>query len=448
MIQYTHTGAAGNGHYPEAQLTRGSTALILPRIAGTTIRRTDMDMRPFGATLASFWRENRLAVLVGFAGIVLSLYLHLQVWSSPLTESPENWNARMNAHLTWHPFEIRYFQTYATIALAKLTGFSLKTAFYSIQYALAFVLSLLFFRFLRRLEFTRGWSTVGVALLVTSLPVVGAHFEPIHTWDDFWVYIFTLLTIWSVLDRRWPLAAFWFTLGCFAREQTLFFFPILLLAAWWDRRTVSRSTQILCLVTPIVIYGGFYALVYEPPGPDRWRYYHYSLENAARIADSVTSLINGFGFMWVAAVVGGVTFSARTRSRTENLLLWGAILSVPWTTFFAIFFTLVRETRILFPPFLFVVPLALIALKEILGGLKQGESQRYHIGFLAITVALAVLFGFAANWFWPKMDYIPSAEYRRLWAGVQIGLSVAFMIGLVHARWGNRRLVQNKAAPV
>ena len=150
------------------------------------------------------------------------------------------------------------------------------------------------------------------------------------------------------------------------------------------------------------------------------------------------SLIDGFGFMWVAGFVGLVMLARRRRTRAESLLLWGTILAVPWTTFFTTFFTLVRETRILFPPFIFVIPLAMVGLKPIWEAIRPIGSRRFWVAAV-ITLVVAAAFRETSLWFWPELDYGSSGNFRRYYAGTSIGLAVAYLIGLGYSKFFPRQ---------
>ena len=394
-----------------------------------------------------WWREYRTAIFISLFGVAASLYLHLYFDWSPLRLGADGWEARMNAHLTWYPFKIRLLQTYSTIALSELAGISVRLAYYLVQYTLAFVLGLLFFRYLRRLNFNRARAAFGLLLLVTSASILGAHFEPIHTWDDFWVYIFLVLAFGAIVERRWLLVGVAFTLGCFAREQTLFFYPLLMLAAWQDRHTVRKSLLLVSLLIPVVVFGAYYASVWEHPDPVRWSYYVYSFENPARTADSIISLIDGFGFLWIVAAFGFVRLARQKRDRTQSLIFWSALYAVPITTAFATLYTLIRETRILFPPFLFVIPLAVWEIEALIPVWQQMTRRKKTMAVVAV-VALVILGRYAADWFWPVVDYGGSVGFRRGYAGISLGLAASFLL----ARWYAGRALKmdsppNKTAP-
>jgi hypothetical protein len=118
----------------------------------------------------------------------------------------------------------------------------------------------------------------------------------------------------------------------------------------------------------------------------------------------------------------------------ERLLFWGAVITVPLTTLTATFFTFLRETRILFPPFIFVVPLTLKALMPI----WQYARERWYLGGWAtaigvVTVLIALGISNAEH-IWTVFEYRQSSELRRIFAGVNLGLSATLLLALLHKR--------------
>ena len=124
-------------------------------------------LKEYGATLAI------TASLLGF-----SLWLYLSYEWSPLRLPDKSWKEKLDFHLTWAPFAIRYFQSYSTLALHKLFGWHFRESFFVIQFGLALALGPVMHRYLRRLGFSAGWSLLGVLLTFSAYPIIGAHFEP------------------------------------------------------------------------------------------------------------------------------------------------------------------------------------------------------------------------------------------------------------------------------
>jgi len=368
------------------------------------------------------------------AGILFSLYLHLVVAGSALQFDSETWLKAIHLHKDIYPYNIRPLQTYSTILFHQISGFPLKESFYVIQYLLAFLTGLLFYNYLKKLEFSSNWSLFGVALLMLSLPIAAAFFEPVHTYDDFWMYGFTVLTFIAIISRRWLLSALFFTLGCFAREQMLLFYPVLLMVAWGDRKDTDLSKTILWLLLPLITYGSYYLFMYEPGDPKRWSLINYNFANSTRAADSTISIWNAFGFLWILATVGAIKAWKKRRELIERLCFRGAVIAVPLTLGLGIFFTLVRETRILFPTFVFVIPLGVYAIRDDWSKLPKIRSTWFWTK-VVIMAGLLIFIGIQlANWLWPEFDYGASTDLRRNFAGVNIGLAILYLWFLLQTR--------------
>ncbi len=308
---------------------------------------------------------------------------------------------------------------------------------YVIQYFLALVIGLLFHNFLRKLEFSPSWSLFGVSLLMLSLPIAVAHFEPIHTWDDFWMYGFTILTFTVMLNRRWLLSSLFFTLGCFAREQMFLFYPVLLMVAWDYRKETNWRRMTLAMLLPVVVYGSYYLLMYEPSGHQRWSLITYNFANSARTADSTISVWNAFGFLWIPAIVGAFKTWKLRKNSIGRLCLRSAVIAVPLTLGLGLFFTFVRETRILFPPFIFVIPLAVYAIRDGWSKLPQILSDWFWTKVIIAAGFLIFLGIQLANLLWPEFEYGATTKLRRDFAGANIGLGILYLIFLFQTRRGN-----------
>ena len=379
--------------------------------------------------------DKRYVLAITAAGVIVSLFLHLKATWSPLQLEPEIWVKSIDYHLGQYPFNIRFPQTHLTLVVNQLFGIPLKPAFYMLLYFLTLMLGPLFYNYLKLLDFDRRWSLAGVAALMFSFPILCAHFEPVFTWDDIWMYGFVILTFSALFKSKWLIASLFFTLGCFAREQMILFYPIFFLEGFWNRQKLGVRKLSLVLSVPIIIYGTFTFLTYLTPHSERWSLFFYNFANTGRAADSIVSLWSSFGFLWLLGAAGAVSIFAKRSEPPYRLLFWGTVTALPLTMFLGIFLTYVRETRILFPPFVFVIPLALVALKNLWAKLPADKSKGFWIitacsGALLITAGVLI-----APYLWPEFDYGSSAGLRRDFAGVHIGLSLLLLMGVVVGRF-------------
>jgi hypothetical protein len=303
-------------------------------------------------------------------------------------------------------------------------GLPVRESFYILQFTLAFLLGPLFYRFLRQLKFSLNWSRAGVLILFSAYPIMAAHFEPVHTWDDFWVYIFLVLTFTFITRKRLIYSLAFFTLACFAREQSLLFYPVIVLAVFLFFGEMSMGKKILYLLAPLIIYGTFYVIVYQPPADRRFELIVFNFENALRTRDSIFSFYISFGFVWVASIISLVRLARAKKSRIISLLFWGALITFPLNVPLTFFIATARETRIFFPPFVFLIPLSLISLQWIYEFIRGHFSIRRQIIALIAFHALMLSGVFLAKQIFPYFEYRQCASYCQEWAGINLGITV------------------------
>jgi hypothetical protein len=228
------------------------------------------------------------------------------------------------------------------------------------------------------------------------------------------------------------------TLGCFAREQALVFYPLLLLWAWWGRREISRIRSLVMLAVPVVVYGAYRWIVFEDFEFRRFFHLKFNFETALRVNDTVVSAWIAFGLLWVLAVIGLFKRSLHNRSRSFRLIFWGVVITLPVTVMLTLSSGMARETRIFFPPFLFIIPMSLYALKDLFDRLHPFRAWTGRIAWSAIIVITIALGYQAALALFPHFDYGTNAVFRRQLAGIHIGLVLSVLIAYV-AVWYRER---------
>ncbi len=367
-------------------------------------------------------KEYAKPVVVTLVALVLSFFLHLKWCGTTMSLSEEIWQKMLEFHLTWYPFSIRYFTSYSVLFLQNAFSLPVRESFFMLQFSLAFVLALVFYRYLRVLSFSQQQSTVGVFLLLSSYPILCAHFEPVHTWDDFWSYLFVTMAVTSVIRGKLGAGMVYFTLGCFAREQTLLFYPVLVVAAGWFSKDVSPLRRTLWLLSPLIVYGAFYGALWQNPDPKRFELIRFNFEHSLRTRDTIFSLFISFGFIWLASATALVRAMDANRGKVSRLLFWGALFTGPATVALTLFFTFARETRIFFPPFIFLLPLALVELTSAYSFIKKTKPlgrRMIQIALFGLLMAIGFLLGKLA---FPYFEYRSCGRFAQQWAGLHFGL--------------------------
>ncbi|MCH7946896.1 MAG: hypothetical protein IIC66_03760, partial [candidate division Zixibacteria bacterium] len=170
-----------------------------------------------------------------------------------------------------------------------------------------------------------------------------------------------------------------------------------------------------------------------------------NFENSARTADATVSIVNAFGFVWLLAMAGMVKLSRQARTASQEFCFWGVILLLPINTMMVATFALIRETRLLFVPFLFVIPIALWFGQAMWNSMKTRHSNVRIIFASLLGTALFLIAGvYLAELIWPVFEYQSSTELRRNIAGINIGLALGSVLFWLLSIAGKRKQVPSR----
>jgi hypothetical protein len=372
-------------------------------------------------------QEYVRALVVITVCLLVSLWLQIQVSPSPMTADESTWQLKLDMHLNHYPFSIRPLQSYATLGLHTVTGLPIRESFFSIQFALAVLLGLAFYRLMRQMHFAPGRSLVGLILLMTAYPIIGAHWEPTHTWDDFWAYLFLVFAISACLRRQVIFAAIWFSIAILAREPVIVFYPIVAFLLLSGRPAPNRARLLAGLALPVLFFASMRLFFAQPM--DSWRWPITLMGNfftPLERSDALVSIIISFGFIWLLSAIGLYRILRAGLPDRHSWLVWAGLITVPATLALTLAGALARETRILFPPFLCMIPLSVVAL-ESLAAFWRPRLNRRTGALLATLFVLCIAGGVtAANLvLFPKFHYTTNERVRRPLAGFHLGAIVA-----------------------
>ena len=138
--------------------------------------------------------------------------------------------------------------------LQSLTGLTARHAFFALQYLLLAAVSVLFYRLLRQIKFSYGWSLVVLALFLSAYPVLLGFSEPVHTWDDIWLYVMLILTLSSLIGRKPLMATMTFTIALYAREQTLTLYPLFMASIWLFGDKQKIAVRLAIMAAPAALF--------------------------------------------------------------------------------------------------------------------------------------------------------------------------------------------------
>ncbi|MEW6050808.1 MAG: hypothetical protein AB1644_07070 [Candidatus Zixiibacteriota bacterium] len=184
-------------------------------------------------------------------------------------------------------------------------------------------------------------------------------------------------------------------------------------------------------LTPIAVYGLFLSIVWQTPHPHRWELFAHNIETPLRTVDTIYSVFISFGFIWMVFLLMLVWSAARRLNgftREERFLVLGGLISVLVTVPVGLSWTLAHETRVFFPPFVFLVPLAVKWLQEV----DRRIVQLWPIpALLMLIIACEGLLwpGLKlGNYLFAEFEYRDCRALSRVLGGVHFGLSMAMIL--------------------
>ncbi len=373
--------------------------------------------------MSKFIRLYSFPILITTLFLILSFWLHWKSCGSPLTAPEDYWNSLIELHQYYYPFNIRPLTTDLTVYMTYFFDLPVRESFFIIQFALAFLLGLFFYKYLRVFKFNHKWSCAGVFLLMSAYPILGAHFQPVYTWDDFWMYLFLIISFTKLVEKRFLVSAIFFTAACFAREHAVIFYPVLAFGAFSLRFRVKRSRFLFFLI-PVIVYGIYYLIVRQPY---EW-HVGFNFENNTRSSDTLMSVILAFGFVWAGWLVGIVQSNRKPKSRIDRFLIWSSVFTLIADLLVVLFLGRARETRLLFPPFLFVIPVAMITFHSAIEYLRENFRARDIVMGIIIAVLMCAGWVILIMTIKPYFEFRQCANYAYIWAGIAAGIMTILFI--------------------
>lgn len=353
-----------------------------------------------------------------------SILLHYLNPSTLRIIDEDFWQKILHVHQTAVAFKVRPWTTFITSMLHDYAGLPVKTSFFILQFSLLFISGLVFHRYLQMLSYTRKQAFLGTTIYFLSIPVLMAHFEPVHTWSDFWVYILIPLSFIFVIQKK-----YWWSLPCMilvtmARETSVIFYPLWMLLIYnQSDKQIGKS-----IALPFVAFLGFLGLRFLmfgiTPGDPRLELTS-NFETGLRTSDTLFSLSASLGFVWVAGIAG-ISIIKKNKHAFKNFLIRGAVITVVGYISSTLLLGRARETRLFYPPFIFLIPLTLSYLQTKTDILKQMFSKAHRLRTIISVLVVLVLSLFIS---WQLFD---SFEYRRWADGNRFfwGLNLAMLLFL------------------
>lgn len=375
--------------------------------------------------------EWRSAVLLPLVLTAATIAVH---WFSPskMHLSAAEWDKVYQYHQTLEAFRVRPLTTNLVGAISSVSGATFKTAFISFQFAMFFISCLVFYWYLRQLAFTHRESMAGSGIFHLAVPVFLANFEPIHTWDDFWVYIFVPLSIITLGRRKYLPAAVCMLITILAREINLVLVPV-----WfWLAYLAENRALLRPLATLATVLAAFAAVRFVLTGAstgDRDINLLFNFDGLLRSRDTIFSLLISNGFVWLT----GLWHTKRlwsARQDQERFFSRAALYTTVVYIATGIFFGFARESRYFTVPAIFLVPLTLLFFREyrpVFARLLLMIPRWWH-KVAASVMLLGVCVGLTKLAF-PRFEYRPWHDgnwgFLALHLGVAIFATAAILIG-------------------
>lgn len=421
-----------------------SSALTVPRELQTLSvmeeinSATDNPANP-EATRPQQWLAVLLLILFFIA---LSIIFHTLPCSTPMNGLTDaQWDARVKGHLETYPFFRRLPVTHLVVGLRDLTGLTTRQSFYTLEYLILFIASIFFYRFLRQIKFDFGWSMAGLAVFLASYPVLLGFSEPVHTWDDLWTYA-ALIYCMSALYRGKMIAAILaFTVALYAREQTLTFYPLFIAGVWLFGGRWKVPMRILFLFIPALLFAPFFLPGWSVPAPAQF-IVDINWGSPGKSANSIFSLIMSFGVIWITWLLGIVAFFSDRLFRADlrnRFLLYGSLYAVAVTLLVVTQVGFMRETRLFFVPFIWVIPVSLWWIRKCHHRMLAAHLWVRGLATAVVITSIVLCLPLGATLF-PVLDYRNCPDICQKWTGVHIAFAITVIVAaLLTAPWSRRR---------
>lgn len=371
--------------------------------------------------------------VIGIALLItlLSVVVHV---TSPSTwhQSEEVWEERLEVHESSPIFSARPLTTAAVGLLHREFGLSIRVSFFALQFSLMAAALICFWYWLASVGLRSREATVGMVILGLSHSVFLAHFEPVHTWSDFWVYALIPLSLAWSLRRKPTMAVVTMLLALTARETGLLFVPFMIWALRlggtpWPRATLAGVTAVaLFLAGRMALQSGLAA------SPDFKLFFNFA--SSLRTSDTVYSFIVSLGFVWITGLFGLFARDILDRQMT-GFLRWGGVWTVAGFTTSTFLFGQVRESRLFVPAMVFMVPLSILwwrsrrhAIKRIIRSIPSW--LRWPLALVLILVGTGL-----AKATFPEFEYRAWRDGSWVW----LGMNVVLAAGAIAAEVRDRR---------
>jgi hypothetical protein len=302
-----------------------------------------------------------------------------------------------------------------------------------LQFTLYLLCGPAFWFFLRTLGFRLSYALAGMIMYLLTMPLFMAHFEPVHTGSDFWVYLLVPLSIAMAIRKQYTVAVITVILALMARETTLLFLPVWFLFVYIDRDRKFPLAAVLTVLSVGLFVGirlWLFGRITVPPenGPG------FNFENYLRGSDTLFSLLVSLGFVWVVGLWQALYRSDRI-TPFYNVVRFGAVFTAAGFVSATLLMARARETRLFAPPAIFLLPLVLVYIQDRTERIRALLRLLPNWGNALAGGVLLTLCVWGAKLAFPKFEYRLWRDGNWAYLGLHIALTIVFLLVELGVRW-------------
>jgi hypothetical protein len=307
-------------------------------------------------------------------------------------------------------------------------GFYATYVFWSFVFFFSTAVALYYW--LRMLDFGKLLSFLGCIIFLSSPPVALAYVYPVHTREDPLAYLLVILGMIAVLRSEVTAVILISILGSLTRETTLIV-PFVYL--FYTKETLPVRF-LVCLVSVSTMIGIRFFLGYQSYNSlvEGWAF------NLRRLPETILFLFMVYGVFWIPSLAG---IYQRWKNRASLSYYWRILLSSTPACLGLILgtnliFARIREIRIAFLSFPWIIPMALGWLEGNSSLLKQVVSKRYYwlsVVFMFLLFYFLCISLFELTNFGPYLGFF-SSKLWRIAGYIHLSLTVVIVLPLLLER--------------
>ena len=328
-------------------------------------------------------------------------------------------------HLTEFPFKLRPLTNFSIYYLSTYFKLSILHSFLLHQYLLLFTFFVSLSYFFKEIGFDRKKRILGLSLTALLFPILCIHFIPVYSWDDIWAYIFVVWTMYFVIKNKFWYATLFFFFALVERESMVLILPAFYI---FSANKKAYLKWFLPAILPVLVYGVLRLLLFPGLLEGRFTRLFVNLQDADSIRHSFYSLFVSYGWMWAILFFKFKSQNQNSlhKNLNENFRLSAIIVSVLMIVI--VFNTaLIRETRLLFTPFIFIIPFVMMNFQEFIKPivkLYNNLNKILFFGFVLLIFICTVLF---SVFLFPSFKFLPMIDFHR----VYFSLNLSFILLII-----------------